>query len=35
VFIALAAHTVYAASRAGTADQLHDEVIGAPAARTA
>jgi drug/metabolite transporter (DMT)-like permease len=28
VFIALAAHTVYAASRAGTADGLHDELVG-------
>ncbi len=27
VFVALAAHTVYAASRAGTADELHDELV--------
>jgi drug/metabolite transporter (DMT)-like permease len=27
VFIALAAHTVYAASKAGTADRLHDELV--------
>ena len=27
VFVALAAHTVYAASRAGTADGLHDELL--------
>lgn len=33
VFVALAAHTVYAASRTGTADWLHDELV--PAARTA
>jgi drug/metabolite transporter (DMT)-like permease len=29
VFVALAAHTVYAASRTGTADRLHDEVVAA------
>jgi drug/metabolite transporter (DMT)-like permease len=29
VFIALAAHTVYAASRAGTPDGLHDEIVDA------
>ena len=33
VFVALAAHTVYAASRTGTADGLHDELL--PTARTA
>ena len=27
VFVALAAHTIYAASRAGTADGLHDELV--------
>jgi drug/metabolite transporter (DMT)-like permease len=32
VFVALAAHTVYAASRTGTANELHDELV--PAART-
>ena len=32
VFVALAAHTVYAASRTGTADELHAELV--PAART-
>ena len=32
VFVALAAHTVYAASRTGTADGLHDELV--PATRT-
>lgn len=29
VFVALAAHTVYASSRAGTADALHDELVDA------
>jgi len=32
VFVALAAHTVYAASRSGTDDRLHDEVVVAPQA---
>jgi hypothetical protein len=32
VFVALAAHTVYAASRAGTPNELHDELV--PAARS-
>ena len=32
VFVALAAHTVYAASRTGTANELHDELV--PTART-
>ena len=27
VFVALAAHTMYAASRSGTADRLHDELV--------
>lgn len=34
VFVALAAHTVYAASRAGTADGLHDQLVPAAAAST-
>lgn len=32
VFVALAAHTIYASSRAGTADALHDEVLDSEAA---
>lgn len=32
VFVALAAHTVYAASRTGAEDRLHDEVIVTPQA---